>query len=166
MTIQWVDPIGSPTVVSSGSLPPGISVPAPVIYSGTIAATAKLDSTHSQLTALASQLMERFGDPVSYGYTPSAKDAAAMAVPPATIAEGTADTPAVMRWDFGSTSQTRSYLAALKASGLFTSLKVWASSGLTDIHHQGHSPGKDVQNGDHGEEEAPSPPVVHAGVQG
>jgi hypothetical protein len=43
---------------------------------------------------------------------------------------------------------------------------VWASSGLTDIHHQGHSPGKDVQNGDHGEEEAPSPPVVHTGVQG
>ena len=25
---------------------------------------------------------------------------------------------------------------------------------LTDITHQGHSPGKDVQNGDHGEEEA------------
>ena len=33
---------------------------------------------------------------------------------------------------------------------------LWASSGLTDIHHQGHSPGKDVQNGDHGEEEAAS----------
>jgi len=30
----------------------------------------------------------------------------------------------------------------------------WASSGLTDIHHQGHGPGKDVQNGDHGTEEA------------
>ncbi len=42
----------------------------------------------------------------------------------------------------------------------------WASTGLTDIHHQGHSPGKDVQNGDHGTEEAPSPPVVQAGVQG
>jgi hypothetical protein len=27
---------------------------------------------------------------------------------------------------------------------------------LTDIHHQGHGPGKDVQNGDHGTEEAPS----------
>jgi len=32
-------------------------------------------------------------------------------------------------------------------------LRVWASSGLTDIHHQGHGPGKDVQNGDHGTEE-------------
>jgi WD40 repeat protein len=42
----------------------------------------------------------------------------------------------------------------------------WASSGLTDIHHQGHSPGKDVQNGDHGTEEAPSSSVVHPGVQG
>lgn len=129
MIIQWVDPIGSPTVVSSSSVPPGISVPAPVIYAGTIVATAKLDSTHSQLTALASQLIERFGDSVSYWYTPSAKDAAAMAVPPATIARGTAGTPAVMSWDFGSTSQTRSYLAALKASGLFTSLRVTYGSG-------------------------------------
>jgi hypothetical protein len=41
----------------------------------------------------------------------------------------------------------------------------WASSGLTDIHHQGHSPRK-VQNGDHGTEEAPSSSVVHPGVQG
>ena len=32
----------------------------------------------------------------------------------------------------------------------------WAFSGLTDIHHQGHRPGKDVQNGNHGTEEAPS----------
>jgi hypothetical protein len=46
-------------------------------------------------------------------------------------------------------------------------LKVgWASSELTDIHHQGHCPGKDVHNGDHGTEEAPSSSVVHPGVQG
>ena len=31
---------------------------------------------------------------------------------------------------------------------------LWASTGLTDIHHQGQGPRKDVQNGDHGEEEA------------
>jgi hypothetical protein len=42
----------------------------------------------------------------------------------------------------------------------------WASSTLTDIHHQGHSPGEDVHHGDHGTEEAPSPSVVHPGVQG
>jgi hypothetical protein len=42
----------------------------------------------------------------------------------------------------------------------------WASSGLTDIHHQGRRPREDVQNGDHGEEEAALPPVVHSGVQG
>jgi hypothetical protein len=129
MTIQWVDPIGSPTVVNASSLPPDISVPAPVISAGTIVATAKLDSTQSQLTALASQLIARFGDSVSYGYTPSAKDAAAMAVPPTMIADGTADTPAVMNWNFGSTTQTRNYLAALKASGLFTSLNVTYGSG-------------------------------------
>jgi len=42
----------------------------------------------------------------------------------------------------------------------------WASTGLTDIHHQGHSPREDVQNGDHGEEEAASASLVHSGVQG
>jgi len=42
----------------------------------------------------------------------------------------------------------------------------WASSGLTDIQHQGQRPGKDVHYGDHGTEEAPSPSVVHPGVQG
>ena len=41
----------------------------------------------------------------------------------------------------------------------------WASTGLTDIHHQGHSPRKDVQNGDHGEAEAASAALVHSGVQ-
>jgi hypothetical protein len=43
---------------------------------------------------------------------------------------------------------------------------MWASTGLTDIHHQGQSPGKDVQNGDHGEEEAASAALVHFRVQG
>ncbi len=41
----------------------------------------------------------------------------------------------------------------------------WVSSAVTDIHHQGHRPGKDVQNGNHGTEEAPSSSVVHPGVQ-
>jgi hypothetical protein len=40
----------------------------------------------------------------------------------------------------------------------------WASSGLTDIHHQGHSPGKDVHYGDHGTEEAPSSSLVDPGL--
>jgi hypothetical protein len=44
-------------------------------------------------------------------------------------------------------------------------IRVWASSGLTDIQHQGHGPGKDVQNGDHGEEEAATASLVHSGVQ-
>ena len=45
-------------------------------------------------------------------------------------------------------------------------VEFWASCGLTDNQHQGHSPGEDVQNGDHGEEDAPSPPLVHSGVPG
>jgi SAM-dependent methyltransferase len=43
---------------------------------------------------------------------------------------------------------------------------IWASSGLTDIQHQGHGPGKDVHNGDHGEAEAASAALVPSGVQG
>src|SRR5665213_2760284 len=54
----------------------------------------------------------------------------------------------------------------LKAGARRVRNEDWASSGLTDIHHQGHRPGKDVHNGDHGAEEAPYPTVVHSGVQG
>jgi transposase len=32
---------------------------------------------------------------------------------------------------------------------------------LTDIHHQGRCPGKDVHHGDHGTQEASRAPVVH-----
>jgi hypothetical protein len=42
----------------------------------------------------------------------------------------------------------------------------WGWDGLTDIHQVGRSPRKDVQNGDCGEQQAPSPPVVYEGVQG
>ena len=38
--------------------------------------------------------------------------------------------------------------------------------GLTDIHHEGRSPGEDARHGDRGEEKAPSPPFVHPRVQG
>lgn len=41
----------------------------------------------------------------------------------------------------------------------------WASTGLMDIHHQGNSSRKDVQNGNHGGEEAVSASVVPSGVQ-
>jgi transposase-like protein len=37
---------------------------------------------------------------------------------------------------------------------------------LTDIPHQGFAPGRMSGHGEHGEEEAPAAPLVHAGVQG
>jgi DNA-binding beta-propeller fold protein YncE len=55
--------------------------------------------------------------------------------------------------------------AATESGTQGTLTTVWASSGLTDIQHQGHGPGKDVQNGDHGEEEAATASLVHSGVQ-
>src|SRR5271170_236759 len=42
----------------------------------------------------------------------------------------------------------------------------WAWPALTDIHHQGFSPGRMSDYGEHGEEEVPAAPLVHAGVQG
>src|SRR2546429_5199181 len=42
----------------------------------------------------------------------------------------------------------------------------WAWPALTDIHHQGFAPGRMSDHGEHGEEEAPAAPFVHAGVQG
>ena len=42
----------------------------------------------------------------------------------------------------------------------------WGWHGVTDIHQVGRDPRKDAHDGDCGEKEAPSPPVVHSGVQG
>src|SRR5581483_11734145 len=41
----------------------------------------------------------------------------------------------------------------------------WTWPALTDIHHQGFTPGRMSDHGEHGEE-APAPPCVHPGVQG
>ena len=70
--------------------------------------------------------------------------------------------------DFGPLRQPLivNFLGLHEDKRFFGGMSNWASSGLTDIHHQGHRPGKDVHNGDHGAEEAPYPTVVHSGVQG
>jgi hypothetical protein len=74
----------------------------------------------------------------------------------------------VKRGQAGQPDRVRWVLEILEAGPQFSFRKHedWASIGLTDFHHQGHRPGKDVQNGDHGTEEAPSSSVVHPGVQG
>jgi nitrate reductase NapE component len=58
-------------------------------------------------------------------------------------------------------------VSAIAAQRVSTEIvEVPASSSLTDIGHQGQSPGEAVQNGDHGTEEDRSPSVVQPGVQG
>jgi hypothetical protein len=81
------------------------------------------------------------------------------------------ESEAALAWDIlvrtsGVGWVTANKLLARKRPHLLPVYDRWASPGLTDIHHQGRSPGKDAHHGDHGTEEAPSPSVVHPGVQG
>ena len=61
--IQWLDPIGSPSVVGQASLPPAVQPAPQVNRTGTIRAVPKAGVTDEQLMALDGQLMIRYGAP-------------------------------------------------------------------------------------------------------
>lgn len=87
---------------------------------------------------------------------------ASVKAPPATTPPATTPpvtTPALTQQQKSAVASAKEYLATEAFS------QQWASTGLTDIQHQGHRPREDVQNGDHGEEEAASASLVHSGVQ-
>jgi hypothetical protein len=112
--IQWLDPIGSPTVVDTGALPSHLAVLPPVKDTGTITAVENPDVTVGQLAALEARLRVHDGEPASESYVSSALQAASGA-----------GTGGSLKMSFtGPTSQVEAYASALKASGLFSSVVV------------------------------------------
>jgi hypothetical protein len=104
-TIQWIDPIGIPSVVDIGSLPSNVPVD--------IFATAKASSTQGQLFFLGSQLLSAFGRPDGQGDSYVAAGAQGPGF------------QAIVEYGFsGPTRQFHSYLNAMNASGLFSSVNV------------------------------------------
>jgi len=112
--IQWLDPIGSPSVVGAGSLPPGLELLPAVPETGTIAATENPGVTEAQLTSLEAQLRVRYGEPASQSY-----------LSPALKGTSSLHAGVSVDWSFtGPTSQIGNYATALRASGLFSSVVV------------------------------------------
>jgi hypothetical protein len=111
--IQWLDPIGSPSVVGRDSFPPGLNPsPSPVRVAGTIiAADANVGVTYEQLETLETQLKLLYGQPASQAYSHSQLNPE--------------DHPTALTLLLtGPESQVSNYVAALKASGLFFSVVV------------------------------------------
>lgn len=108
--IQWLDPIGSPSVVGRASFPPGLNPsPSPTRFTGTIiTADANVGVTYEQLETLEAQLKTLYGQPASQAYSHAQLHPE--------------DHPTALTLLFtGSDSQVSEYVAALKASGLFFS---------------------------------------------
>ena len=113
--IQWLDPIGSPSVVGQDSLPPAVKPSPPASNTGTITAVPNVGVTDEQLMTLDAQLKTRFGEPAGRAYSSGAL----------------LGDHRNLLWLFtGPESQVSNYAAALRASGLFASVVV----------HLGNSP--------------------------
>lgn len=124
--IEWLDPVGSPTVVGVGSLPRGFQIPQQLALTGSIIATAKPDVAFADLLDLKATLATRYGAPTSSGYTASvATEADPGATTTTSPAQGPVAAGFVLAFTFsGPRAQLDEYAAALKASALFSSVQV------------------------------------------
>ena len=116
-TIQWLDPLGEPIVVSNQTSPTSTDV--------AIFATAQPSATYSQLNAFIGELDTRLGRPLGgFSYSgPSAQIENQLAPPPTTANGRPISTGATMQWTFGGAShQLVEYLAALRSSSMFVSV--------------------------------------------
>jgi hypothetical protein len=111
--IQWLDPVGSPSVVGAETLPPGANLLPPVRDTGAIAAFAKAGVSHDRISALLARLRTRFGAPASSEYASPA------------LGHTSHSGSAHLQWSFtGPESQVNEYAVALRGSGLFSSIEV------------------------------------------
>lgn len=107
-TIQWFDPIGTPSVVGTSAIPADVGASVPT---GTITTTARPGVTVSQLSALLNRLQTRYGALPSGGFVLAPKSFH--------------PTEYVAFWSFtGPQSQVSDYAMALRASGLFSAVVV------------------------------------------
>jgi hypothetical protein len=103
-TIQWLDPVGTPTVVDVDALPSNVPLD--------IFATAKASATTAELLALQQQLGAQYG---------TAEDGSSFSAAGAVAPSA----PAIQQWGFaGPTTAFHDYVQAVEASGLFASVDV------------------------------------------
>ena len=109
-SIQWLDPIGSPSVVTS--LPDGLSLSPPAVLPAAIEATIDPTVGYAQIEPLNVTLAARYGQPTSTGYGANA--------------DGRGGS---IEYDLRSVAQMQGYAKILRASGLFTSFRYYQARG-------------------------------------
>jgi len=105
-SIQWLDPLGSPSVVTV--LPDGLSLSPPKAIPAAIEATVDPQVGYAQIQPLDVPMATRYGLPISSGYgaDPDGRGGS-------------------IEYDLGSVAQMRGYAKILEASGLFTSFRFY-----------------------------------------
>lgn len=109
-SIQWLDPLGSPSVVTV--LPDGLSLSPPKAIPAAIEATVDPQVGYAQIQPLDVPMATRYGLPISSGYgaDPDGRGGS-------------------VEYDLGSVAQMRGYAKILRASGLFTSFRYYVAPG-------------------------------------
>lgn len=111
-SIQWLDPVGSPTVVTS--LPDGLTLSPPAVIPAAIEATVDPSVAYVQIQPLSVIMATRYGLPSSAGYGADA--------------DGRGGS---VEYDLHSVAQMRGYAMILEASGLFNSFRFYQAPGQT-----------------------------------
>jgi len=122
ITVQWIDPLGSPTIVGSHALPGDLTIPPVVTYSASIVALVKPTVTGNQVPDLKLSNASCRGRE----YSASARSQDQGQATPITTYNGTlANFPATLTYYcHGSPAHAAVLAKALKATGLFSSVVV------------------------------------------
>jgi hypothetical protein len=109
-TIQWLDPVGSPEIVTS--LPDGLSIAAPKEIPAAIEGTVDPTVAYAQIEPLNITMATQFGLPISVGYGANANGRGGS-----------------IEYDLHSAAQLRGYEQIIRSSGLFTALRSYVEPG-------------------------------------
>ncbi len=122
VTIQWLDPVGTATVVDS--LPAGLALSRPTPVTAAIKAISNLNVTYSQIEPLQVQLQKLLGLGLSSfgGSASSAVQEAAGETPSTTPSGKVINVGYTLEFEFGSVPDMREAAQILRASGLFASI--------------------------------------------
>jgi hypothetical protein len=126
ITVQWLDPIGRPSIVDTHALPADLKIPPVATYTANIVALAKPTVTGNQVNYLGFTL-RKLNNPSCINNRSVAKRAIAQGrtQPLSTYSDTDAGRPANLTYYCtGSTADAATLAHTLKASGLFSSVTV------------------------------------------
>jgi len=132
LTVEWLDPVGSPTVVDS--LPSGLSLSQPTPVPAAIKAVTDLDVTYTQVSSLQDRLLNLLGSGVSSFSAASPALEARGETAPTSAGDKDVGIGWTLELGFGSVQDMRKAAQVLNASGLVVSITQYeGKTGTTPV---------------------------------